>query len=112
MARRNDPMRMIRCHFCGESQAAPYCTKQKNPRTGRLVWACSACTRKRMQGHAATEKPLNAIQAITCHCGDVRNEHGGDEEFPGSTKCTVPGCECVAFEAGGSPRGSVSQDRW
>jgi hypothetical protein len=37
----------------------------------------------------------------TCTCGDVLDEHGGDAKYPGSTKCNVEGCECVAFEAAG-----------
>ncbi len=37
----------------------------------------------------------------TCVCGDVEDAHGGDSEFPGSTSCTIDGCECVAFEDDG-----------
>ena len=41
----------------------------------------------------------------TCVCGHVRDEHGGDPVYPGSTACTVEGdvyghgpCRCIAFE--------------
>lgn len=37
----------------------------------------------------------------TCTCDHVEDEHGDDQDFPGSTKCNVTGCECVAFEAAG-----------
>lgn len=36
----------------------------------------------------------------TCTCGDVKDEHGGDPDYPGSTACSVDGCDCIAFEAG------------
>lgn len=36
-----------------------------------------------------------------CTCDHVEDEHGDDQEFPGSTKCNVTGCDCVAFEAAG-----------
>ena len=45
----------------------------------------------------------------TCTCGHVRDEHGGDQEHPGSTACTVTvygvgadpdqTCPCLAFES-------------
>lgn len=35
-----------------------------------------------------------------CTCGHAHDEHGGDEEYPGSTACTVPGCDCIAYEEG------------
>jgi hypothetical protein len=34
-----------------------------------------------------------------CTCGHVKDEHGGDEEYPGSTACNVDECDCTAFEA-------------
>ena len=33
-----------------------------------------------------------------CSCGDVRDEHGGDPDYPASTACACEGCGCVAFE--------------
>ncbi|HXU23042.1 MAG TPA: hypothetical protein VN697_03320 [Tepidiformaceae bacterium] len=33
-----------------------------------------------------------------CVCGDVRDEHGGDPNYPGSTSCSCDGCDCLAFE--------------
>lgn len=34
-----------------------------------------------------------------CTCSHVEDEHEGDNpEYPGSTACTVEGCECVCFE--------------
>lgn len=33
-----------------------------------------------------------------CTCGDMKDEHGGDPEFPGSTACNIDTCDCVAFE--------------
>lgn len=35
-----------------------------------------------------------------CTCGHVRDEHGGDPNYPGSTACSVEGCHCIAYEAG------------
>lgn len=35
---------------------------------------------------------------MTCHCGHVQDEHGNDPQYPGSTSCTIEGCECIAFE--------------
>jgi hypothetical protein len=34
----------------------------------------------------------------TCTCGHVFDEHGGDEEHPGSSKCNINDCDCVCFE--------------
>lgn len=34
----------------------------------------------------------------TCVCGDVEDEHGQDPEFPGSSACSIEGCDCVAWE--------------
>ena len=34
-----------------------------------------------------------------CACGDSPEEHGRDPNYPCSTCCNVPGCECVAYEA-------------
>jgi hypothetical protein len=28
----------------------------------------------------------------------MRDEHGGDSDYPGSTACSVDGCDCIAFE--------------
>jgi hypothetical protein len=33
-----------------------------------------------------------------CTCGHVYEEHGGDVEYPGSSACNVPDCDCVCFE--------------
>lgn len=33
-----------------------------------------------------------------CHCGHVADEHGHDPDHPGSTACTIEGCDCIAFE--------------
>lgn len=34
----------------------------------------------------------------TCVCGHVLDEHGHDPKYPGSTACTIAGCECICFE--------------
>lgn len=34
-----------------------------------------------------------------CCCGHASDEHGGDDEFPGSSACGVTGCDCIAYEA-------------
>lgn len=33
-----------------------------------------------------------------CYCGHVEDEHGSDPDYPGSTVCTIEGCDCVAFD--------------
>jgi hypothetical protein len=33
-----------------------------------------------------------------CVCGHVRDEHGHDPKYPGSTSCNIDGCDCDAFE--------------
>lgn len=33
-----------------------------------------------------------------CMCGHVEDEHGHDPDYPGSTACTIKGCDCVAFD--------------
>lgn len=33
-----------------------------------------------------------------CACGHVRDEHGGDPEFPGSTACAIEDCDCICYE--------------
>lgn len=33
-----------------------------------------------------------------CTCGHSPEEHGGDAEHPGSTACTVAGCDCIAYD--------------
>jgi hypothetical protein len=37
---------------------------------------------------------------MICTCGDDEDDHGNDDEYPGSTACNVDDCECIAFEAG------------
>ncbi len=37
-----------------------------------------------------------------CHCGHVDEEHGGNDEFPGSTECGADDCDCVCFEWDGT----------
>lgn len=34
----------------------------------------------------------------TCHCGHVRDEHGGDPKYPRALACNVEGCHCINFE--------------
>lgn len=34
-----------------------------------------------------------------CYCGHAPEEHGGDPKLPGSTKCQIPDCDCIAYEA-------------
>jgi hypothetical protein len=42
---------------------------------------------------------------MSCICGGVRDEHGGDLAFPGSTACRAihdgVACDCVAYEDNG-----------
>ena len=33
-----------------------------------------------------------------CTCGHVEDEHGGDPDYPGSSKCKVTDCDCTCFE--------------
>jgi hypothetical protein len=35
---------------------------------------------------------------LICLCGHVEDEHGGDPDCPGSSKCNADGCECDLFE--------------
>ena len=35
----------------------------------------------------------------SCYCGHVLDEHAADPKYPrGSLRCTVEGCDCIAFE--------------
>lgn len=36
-----------------------------------------------------------------CACGHAVEEHGHDDQYPGSTACSE--CECVAYEASDPP---------
>lgn len=36
----------------------------------------------------------------TCECGHALEEHGMDPKYPGSTACSVEGCDCIAYEEG------------
>lgn len=47
-------------------------------------------------GKAESEMNINGEE--NCTCGHVADEHGGDPEFPGSTKCNVEYCDCCCFE--------------
>lgn len=53
------------------------------------------------QRNAIADRMDRPDPVATCTCGDVADEHGGDPEYPGSTECTVDGCECLAFESAG-----------
>lgn len=33
-----------------------------------------------------------------CECGHDEDEHGMDQQYPGSSACSVPGCDCIAYE--------------
>ena len=35
---------------------------------------------------------------MACVCGHVEDDHGGDPEYPGSSKCNVDDCDCVCYE--------------
>ena len=35
---------------------------------------------------------------MACHCGHAIEEHGHDPRHPGSTACSIEGCDCIAFE--------------
>ena len=35
----------------------------------------------------------------TCTCGHDIEEHGGDPEYPGSSKCNIDDCDCCCFES-------------
>ena len=49
-----------------------------------------------------TRNPLKASQEpareAVCTCGCVFDDHGHDDEYPGSTACQNCGDDCVAFE--------------
>ena len=34
----------------------------------------------------------------TFTCGHDEEEHGGDLEFPDSSKCNVDDCDCICYE--------------
>lgn len=38
---------------------------------------------------------------MMCTCGHDEDEHGGDPEFPGSSRCNNGDCDCVCFESDG-----------
>ena len=40
----------------------------------------------------------NDVDRSICMCGHVEDEHGHDPDYPGSSSCTIKGCECVAFD--------------
>lgn len=42
-----------------------------------------------------------------CECGHPQDEHGHDDEFPGSTACTHEDCTCIAFEWDGDGGGTA-----
>jgi len=33
-----------------------------------------------------------------CTCGHMKDEHGQDPKYPGSTACSIEKCKCIAFE--------------
>jgi hypothetical protein len=33
-----------------------------------------------------------------CTCGHSKEELGHDPKYPGSTACTNPDCDCIAYE--------------
>jgi len=33
-----------------------------------------------------------------CTCGHIFDEHGGDDDHPGSTACNVDDCDCICFD--------------
>ena len=35
---------------------------------------------------------------MACMCGHSEEEHGHDPDYPGSSACTVPNCDCVAYD--------------
>lgn len=37
---------------------------------------------------------------VACACGHAPEEHGHVPGYPGSTACTVEGCDCIAYERG------------
>lgn len=51
---------------------------------------------------AARAVPLAARTnfSVACTCGHAPEEHGHDPKYPGSTACTVAGCDCIAYERG------------
>lgn len=36
---------------------------------------------------------------FACTCGHEYDEHGGDAKYPGSSKCSIEGCDCVCYES-------------
>jgi len=38
--------------------------------------------------------------SVACACGHAPEEHGHVPGYPGSTACTVEGCDCIAYERG------------
>lgn len=35
---------------------------------------------------------------LLCVCGHAEDEHGGDEDYPGSYACDIEGCECIHYD--------------
>ena len=54
---------------------------------------------KRIKAHLMGE----ASAVPTCSCGHVDDEHGQDPKYPGSSSCTIEGCECICFELDDEP---------
>ena len=42
-----------------------------------------------------------------CACGHLIEEHGGDPEYPGSSKCHL--CDCCAYEADEDSSGEIAE---
>ena len=38
------------------------------------------------------------VETNNCHCGHVKDEHGGDPIFKGSTACGIEDCDCISYE--------------
>lgn len=53
---------------------------------------------KKKAKKSKTAKTPRASDNPNCCCGHVLDEHGGDDEYPGSMACNVEGCDCCAYE--------------
>jgi hypothetical protein len=72
-------------------KAAPIANALKKTRASKFVVS--------MPSLAATGTGAVVSGTDPCTCGDAPEEHGRDAKYPGSTACTVEGCDCIAYEA-------------
>ena len=75
----------------------PMTKRAKAKKTSRKA---TQATKASAKNGSKIPKAGGAVVAGTdpCVCGDAPEAHGRDPKYPGSTSCTVEGCECIAYE--------------